>query len=96
MTAQPKEYLEFIRLFNAGEFFKSHEVLEGLWRKTEGEDKLFYHGLIQAAVSFHQASKGNRKGLQYERTKAREKLEKFPARHLGVDVRKLLEDLERL
>ena len=30
-------YLEFFELFNREEFFEAHEVLEGLWRETEGE-----------------------------------------------------------
>ena len=51
MSEYPDKYLEGIRLFNEQEFFECHEVLEELWSETLGEEKKFYQGLIQAAVS---------------------------------------------
>ena len=36
MSAEyPAQYLEGLRLFNAEDFFESHEVLEELWSETE-------------------------------------------------------------
>ena len=90
----PPEYLEFIRLFNRGAFFESHEILELLWKKSDGRRKRFYQGLIQAAVCLHHFERGNAEGAQYEFRVSREKLEEFLPEQRGMDVRKLLEDLK--
>ena len=95
MKAYPKEFLKFIELFNEGKYFESHEVLEDLWRRTAGEEKLFYQGLIQAAVCLHHLRQGNREGMEYEFRAAAEKLRKFPDHYLGIDNRQFMRDLER-
>ena len=41
------------------EFFEAHEVLETVWLKAEGDDKIFLHGLIQVAAAFHHQSREN-------------------------------------
>ena len=48
-----------IALFNHGEFFEAHEVLEDVWRAAPPGEKKFLQGLIQVAVSFHHRSTGN-------------------------------------
>lgn len=62
---------EFVRLFNNKEFFQAHEVLEELWLETHGELRDFYKGLIQCAVAFLHAARGNPVGATnlYERSK---------------------------
>ena len=52
MAAYPRQYLEFIKLFNQGCFFEAHEALELLWRQEKGPARNFYHGLIQIAAVF--------------------------------------------
>ena len=44
-------YLKGIAFFNACEFFEAHEVWEDLWKSYAGPLRLFYKGLIQAAVA---------------------------------------------
>ena len=46
-------YLQGIAYFNACEFFEAHEVWEDLWKSYSGDLRLFYKGLIQAAVALH-------------------------------------------
>ena len=53
---------EFVRLFESGEFFKAHEVLEKLWfarRFEKTPEILLLKGLINASVSF-ELNKRNR------------------------------------
>jgi len=90
----PKDYVDFIKLFNRRKFFRSHEVLEKLWLKTEGENKLFYQGLIQTAVALHHLLRSNDRGAQVEYRIAKQKLESYPARYLGINVTKLLRELK--
>jgi uncharacterized protein len=84
-----------IELFNQGEFFECHEVLEEVWKDAHGDDKRFYQGLIQAAVAILHALRGNRDGARKQYAKARAKLDVAPAEHMGLAVRELREDLAR-
>ena len=53
-----------IELFNRGEFFDAHEVLEDVWRAAPEEEKKFLQGLIQVAVGLHHYSTGNKVGAR--------------------------------
>jgi len=55
----PDVYQQGIDLFNEGRFFECHEAWEEIWKRSDGEVKLFYQGLIQAAVAILHAQRGN-------------------------------------
>jgi predicted metal-dependent hydrolase len=49
-----EQYREGLRLFNEEDFFECHEVFEELWSESQGDDRKFLQGMIQAAVAlFH-------------------------------------------
>jgi uncharacterized protein len=80
---------EGIELFNAGRFFDCHEVWEEVWKRSSGAEKLFYQGMIQAAVAILHAERGNPRGARSTWDKARAKLEQLPAEHMGIALGKL-------
>jgi len=82
-------------LFNAGLFFECHEYLEDIWRASEGTERDFYHGIIQAAAAFYHFEKGNLHGTATLLAKAVRKLEAYRPAFLGVDVERLVADLRR-
>ena len=41
--------LKGIEEFNQGLYFQCHETLEEVWLEEQGEDRLFYQGIIQIA-----------------------------------------------
>ena len=43
---------EGIRLFNDGQFFECHEILEGFYQEAADENKPFLEGLIELAAAF--------------------------------------------
>src|SRR5207249_991593 len=47
-----------INLFNEERFWESHEVLESIWRVSEGSDKEALHSLILIAAAFVHFQKG--------------------------------------
>ena len=55
----PRQLLEAIRQFNAGDWFECHETLEDLWVGEEGEAREFYQGVLQVAVALHHWRNGN-------------------------------------
>jgi hypothetical protein len=73
-----------LALFNTGEFFACHEVWEELWLRSSGEEKLFYKGLIQAAVAILHAERGNFRGAISTWRKASAKLDPLPTHHMGI------------
>jgi predicted metal-dependent hydrolase len=83
-----------IDLFNSGQFFECHEEWEQVWMRSSGERKLFYQGLIQAAVAILHAQRGNLAGARtvYERASA--KLAPLPPDYLGIALGALRDDLQ--
>ena len=88
-------YRRGLELFNAGEFFEAHEVLEDVWRAAPVAEKKFLQGLIQVAVALHHHSRGNRVGARSLLARAHKNLNAYPACHGGIDVAGLREQVER-
>ncbi|NUQ01095.1 MAG: DUF309 domain-containing protein [Armatimonadetes bacterium] len=83
----------FVELFNAGQWWESHEALEPLWLATEGPRRELYRGLIQAAAAMVHWSRGNRHGVAVLGAKARQRLERFLPAADGLDLERFLTDL---
>jgi len=79
-------YEQGIDLFNEGRFFECHEAWEEIWKRSDGEVKLFYQGLIQAAVAILHAQRGNLEGARSLYEKASAKLEAIPHEHMGLAI----------
>ena len=85
-----------IDFFNAGRYFEAHEAWEDLWRPTRGPLRLFYQGLVQAAVGLHHLGRGNLNGAQAQLGKSLSKLEQYPERFCQIDNGRLVADLRRV
>ena len=83
-------YLQGIAYFNACEFFEAHEVWEELWKNYSGELRLFYKGLIQAAVALHHFGNGNIRGARKVYRSSRGYLDAYGPACVGLDVEKFL------
>jgi predicted metal-dependent hydrolase len=86
---------EGIRLFNQGNFFEAHEVWEQQWRKAEGAERIFYQGMIQAAVALAHAQRGNNAGAISVFLKSVSKLTQFPALWMGIKLGQFRSELTR-
>jgi predicted metal-dependent hydrolase len=85
-----------IELFNAGEFFEAHEVLEEAWTPERGPRRLFLQSLIHVAVGCYHWSRGNRVGTCRQLRKALRKMDAYLPSWEGVDTARLAEDARRL
>jgi predicted metal-dependent hydrolase len=83
-----------INFFNAGRYFEAHEAWEDLWRESGGPLRLFYQGLVQAAVGMHHLSKGNVNGARAQLGKSLEKLRQYPGAFCQLDNSRLVADLQ--
>jgi uncharacterized protein len=91
----PNFYEQGIDLFNEGRFFECHEAWEEIWKRSDGEVKLFYQGMIQAAVAILHAQRGNLEGARSLYEKASAKLAPIPHEHMGLAVGELRIELRR-
>src|SRR5437016_1123019 len=92
----PRELVQAIHEFNAGEFFEQHETLELLWRATPAEIRHLYEGILQIGVGLHHLfNKHNFRGAAVKLDHGIRLLEAFPDVCHGVDVARLRRDAIR-
>lgn len=82
----PREYLEGIEHFNAGRYFEAHEVWEEVWLRSEGDTRLFYQMLIQAAVGLHHYERANSRGGRGMYRNVVDKLSRLPKVFMSLDL----------
>ena len=99
-TASPSDLRQRLRagveLFNRGEYFECHEVLEAAWLEACGADKTFLQGLIQVAVSFYHLRRGNFPGSSRLLRAGLEKLSQCGSRTEIENVEELIAALQPL
>src|SRR5260221_3547923 len=82
----PKGLRVAVAMFNAGEFFEQHEVLEELWRAEPGPIRELYQGILQVGVGFHHFTRGNHHGAVTLLGRGLARLRTVPSDALGLDV----------
>jgi predicted metal-dependent hydrolase len=83
-------YVRGIAYFNACEFFEAHETWEELWKEYSGDLRLFYKGLIQAAVALHHFGNGNIRGARKVYFSSRGYLNEYRPFCCGLNLDKFL------
>jgi predicted metal-dependent hydrolase len=86
-------FLDGLILFNQGRFFAAHEAWEIAWRQARGTKRILTQGLIQAAAALLHFERGNRRGARSVYAKACTRLERLPARMMGLDLDEFRQDL---
>lgn len=80
-------FLEGVELFNGRNFYKAHDPWESLWLERFGEEKDFIQGLILMTVALHHYTRGNLRGARSRYRLACDKLEDYPDRYWGVNLK---------
>ncbi len=75
-----------VELFNAGEFWESHEAWEQIWLRHDEPARVFLQALIQLAAAYHQLQRGIHHGVVKHLNNVALKLGPFTGCFLGVDV----------
>jgi uncharacterized protein len=83
-----------IQLFNDGEFFECHDVLEEYWSDLYCSERTLFQGLIQAAVALFHFEEGNRGGALRMYRSCRVYLSPFAPQTAGIDVSSLVAELD--
>ncbi len=85
LMADPR-FWEAIRLFNAGEWYASHDGLEELWHETAGPMRPVLQGILQLAVGQLHLERGNRRGATILTGEGLGRLASAPGEALGLDL----------
>lgn len=93
---EPAVFREGLELFNDGQWFDAHEAWEDVWHLASGDRKRFYQGLIQCAVTLEHMRRGNPRGVVTVFDSARSKFVGLANPYLGVDWRRLLEQIDAM
>jgi predicted metal-dependent hydrolase len=85
-----------IEEFNRGEFFEQHETLEAAWRAEPRPIRELYQGILQVGVACYHLERGNLSGALKVMERGLRRLEPFAPECLGIDVARLIADVQRL
>ena len=89
----PAKLGQAIGEFNRAQYWQCHETLEELWLPEGYPQRLFYHGLIKAAVGLLHLERHNLHGGTAKLCDAQYALTPFSPRFMGVEIVKLLSDI---
>lgn len=90
------KFLKAVELFNQGDWFRSHELIEDLWIDEQGETREFYQGIIQLGAALYHWKRGNFNGAVLLLEKGLDRLRKAGPICIGVDAKALVLETDRL
>jgi predicted metal-dependent hydrolase len=82
---------EGIDLFNRGEYYACHDVLEAIWMEAETAEKPFYQGILQIAVGLYHLGNHNWQGASILLGEGVNRLRSFEPSHRGIDIEQLVD-----
>lgn len=85
---------EGIRLFNRQEFFACHDVFEDFWSELIGPEKIFFQGMIHAAVCLFHFEGGNLSGARKMYSSFRLYVSDFSPQYCRIEVQQLMDDMQ--
>lgn len=94
--ALPPRAVEGIARFNAGEYYKQHDLFEAQWVETEGPVRDLYRAILQVGVAYYQIERENYRGALKMLQRSVQWLAILPDECQGVNIRKLREDSYRI
>jgi hypothetical protein len=92
----PPLAVEGIAKFNAGEYYRQHDLFEEQWVNTTTPVRDLYRAILQVGVAYYQIERGNHRGALKMLLRSVQWLTVLPDVCQGVDVRQLREDSYRV
>lgn len=79
-------------MYNQGEYYECHEVLEDTWRAERDDVRYLYQGILQIGVAFHHLRNRNWRGAIGLLTGGIEKVSRYRPACMGVNTEKLVRE----
>jgi len=83
-------------LFNMERYWKSHEVLEGVWKDSKGQTKNLLNGLILVDAAYVHFQKGENAIFFSILNRSLEKFKVYPEYFYDIDMEFLLKDINKM
>lgn len=94
---EPPELLkQGIELFNAGEYFECHEVIEEAWLAEVEPVRIMYQGILQIGVACYHVKNKNWRGAMKLLERGLPKTRRFAPTCMGLNLERLLADAEAI
>jgi uncharacterized protein len=93
MVLYPDEYYEFFILFNEGDYYTCHDLLEEIWMTDK--DNYFLKGLLQMTVAIYHYEYGNVKGARAMMQAAHTYLQQYRPTYWDLDLEKVYPFIEQ-
>jgi uncharacterized protein len=90
----PADVRAGIAMYNRGEYYECHEVLEDAWRAESDPVRSLYQGILQIGVAFHHLGNQNWRGAVGLLTRGIGNVEPFSPRCQGIDTGRLLNEAQ--
>ncbi|MCY3936599.1 MAG: DUF309 domain-containing protein [Chloroflexi bacterium] len=90
--ALPPLAQEGIAQFNAGQYYRQHDLFEELWMTTPGPERDLYRAILQVGVAYYQIERGNWRGAYKMLLRSVQWLHWLPPTCQGIDVASLRRD----
>jgi hypothetical protein len=84
--------LQGLELFNRGEYFEAHELLEEAWNEDQTQGRELYRAILQIAVAYLHIQRGNYNGAIKMFLRVRQWIDPLPDHCRGVEVTQLRQD----
>jgi predicted metal-dependent hydrolase len=92
----PPQARQAVELFNAGEYYRQHDLFEMLWMEEEGPVRDLYRAILQVGIAYYQVQRDNRRGALKMLLRSVQWLNVLPDVCQGVDIARLRGDVDRL
>lgn len=90
LFAESREY------FNAERYWECHEVLEGVWKVKQGDEKRLLQGIILVCAAFVHHQKGENEVALSVLGRGAKQLEFSSSKYAGIDLVSLRENVRKL
>ncbi len=88
----PETAREAITLFNAGQYYKQHDLLEAQWMQETRPIRDLYRAILQVGIAYYQVERGNQRGAIKMLLRSMQWLNILPDVCQGVDIATLRSD----
>jgi hypothetical protein len=92
----PLLVLEGVRLFNQGDYYTCHEVLEDAWNEEPAPVRVMYQGILQIGVACYHIQNKNWRGAMKVLERGIPKTGRFAPSCMGLDIARLLAQAQAL
>lgn len=85
-----------VELFNQGEYYDCHEVIEDAWNEEPAPVRIMYQGVLQLGVACYHVQNKNWRGAMKLLERGMPKVKRFAPHCMGLDLAQLLADAEAI